>query len=152
MQVSILGSFLSTIGLMAHADGFCGDLEALVEQAGSNSPPTTSIMTMGLPSSLSTQTKCTTSLSQTGARAVNCAWPFAYRSDEAQAAFDGILSEVRKCLGADAIVSRDQGVNHPDFYDLREFRFQRGEVGVSIKDKGALQQTYVFLRVQGLPL
>ena len=136
---------------MAHADGFCRDLATLLGLAEHNDPSTTSIITMGLPSSLSTQTKCSRSLSQTGAHAINCAWPFSYRSAEAQAAFGDILSELSKCLGTNASESQDLGVNHPDFYDLREFRFDRGEVGVSIKDKGALQQTYVFLRVQGLP-
>jgi hypothetical protein len=44
-------------------------------------------------------------------------------------------------------MATDQSVNHPDAYDLRLFRLDGAEFAVSLKDKGALQQTLVFLRV-----
>ena len=40
----------------------------------------------------------------------------------------------------------DARVNHPDSYDLREWIADSGTWSVSVKDKGALGQTLVFLR------
>ena len=62
-----------------------------------------------------------------------------------------MLDGVTSCFGAGAVVSSDTGVNHPDTYDLQMFRTVAGTVSVSLKDKGALQQTYVFLRIEKTP-
>lgn len=91
--------------------------------------------------------QCATSLDLSGARALNCAWPYAFRTGDAQAAFLVARAALQSCLGAEVAETRDQGVNHPDFYDLRLFRTGQGEVGLSLKDKGALQRTYVFVRI-----
>ncbi len=72
-------------------------------------------------------------------------WQFDYRAAEAEVAFNALLDQMRRC--APEAGTEDQGVNHPDFYDLRLFRVEGREVGVSLKDKGALQQTLVFLTV-----
>ena len=40
-------------------------------------------------------------------------------------------------------------VNHPDSYDLRQYAWEGGVVSLSLKDKGALGATMVFLRMQG---
>ena len=61
--------------------------------------------------------------------------------------FDGLLTAVAQCADQDIAPTTDQAVNHPDFYDLRIFTMNNVEVGLSIKDKGGLQKTYVFLRV-----
>jgi hypothetical protein len=82
-----------------------------------------------------------------GQRGVFCAWQFTYRAGAATAAFQALLDETAKCLGPAAGPIRDQAVNHPDFYDLRRFLVLDAEIGISIKDKAALQQTYVFLRI-----
>ena len=37
-------------------------------------------------------------------------------------------------------------VNHPDSYDLHEWRTPSGTYAISVKDKGALNRTLVFLR------
>lgn len=90
---------------------------------------------------------CTTSLQLGGGQQVQCGWPFAYRSEEATAAFTRLNDAVSACLGPDVAITQDQSVNHPDFYDLRLYRTNAQEIGVSLKDKAALQQTYVFLRL-----
>lgn len=90
---------------------------------------------------------CTSSLQLGGGQQVQCGWPFAYRSDEAIAAFARLNDAVTACLGPEVAITQDQSVNHPDFYDLRIYRIDAQEIGVSLKDKAALQQTYVFLRL-----
>jgi len=58
-------------------------------------------------------------------------------------------SNKSECFGHSATFSRDQRVNHPDFYDVRQYRLGQIEVAISIKEKSAPQKTYLFLRVQG---
>jgi hypothetical protein len=92
--------------------------------------------------------ECKPVLTQAGVTAQHCAWGFEYRSNESAEFFETLFWAVSQCIGVGTKAEQDQSVSHPDFYDLRVFSTQEGEVGVSIKDKGALQQTYVFLRVQ----
>lgn len=93
--------------------------------------------------------ECRPVLTQTEGTQLHCNWPFAYRDVAAQARFDALVETVGKCLGTKSALPADLAVNHPDFYDLRQFGDAQGVVAVSIKDKGALQQTYVFLRISG---
>lgn len=90
---------------------------------------------------------CTQSLMLGGGTQLHCGWAFAYRTPDAAQAFDRIVSAVTQCLGSDAAVTADLDVNHPDFYDLQTFQLGGQEIGVSLKDKAALSETYVFLRV-----
>lgn len=114
----------------AHADTFCASL-------------TDQHATLALPDG--TKGTCSTSLDLSGARAQNCRWPFAYRAPEATEAFNAVLQATTACLDVQPV--SDQDVNHPDSYDLRTFHTDTAQIAVSIKDKGALQQTYVFLRI-----
>ena len=59
--------------------------------------------------------------------------------------FEDFLHRVSDC-GA-PIVQTGPLVSHPDSYHLRQFQVDEKTVSVSLKDKGALAQTYVFLRV-----
>lgn len=90
---------------------------------------------------------CKQSLTLSGDRQIHCSWSFDYRAEAAKHAFDRMIKEVAACLGNDARVTEDQDVNHPDFYDLTRFDTEGRTIAVSLKDKAALQQTYVFLRV-----
>jgi hypothetical protein len=90
---------------------------------------------------------CDTSLALGGTRNVHCVLEFAYRSEGATRAFEALVAEVTACIGPAATITLDQSVNHPDAYDLREFEEGGRSYAVSIKDKGALQQTLVFVRV-----
>ncbi|MEO9517802.1 MAG: hypothetical protein ABJH45_09595 [Paracoccaceae bacterium] len=92
-------------------------------------------------------TICTQSLMLAGGSQLHCGWPFAYRAPEASQAFEELVTAVSACLGKDAAVTADLDVNHPDFYDLQTFQLGDQEIGVSLKDKAALSETYVFLRV-----
>lgn len=119
------------------AQALCPQIEALFDGAKS----------ITLPQPFNTTATCTTSLALSGETSTHCGWPFDYRAPQASQAFQAVIQAVPNCLGASLQAEDDQDVNHPDFYDLRLFQTAQGEVGVSLKDKGALQQTYVFLRV-----
>ncbi|MEO1139103.1 MAG: hypothetical protein AAFW87_06570 [Pseudomonadota bacterium] len=75
-----------------------------------------------------------------------CQWRFDYRNASAAGLYDMFSQQLEKCLGPQIIT--DKGVNHPDSYDLRQYQAKDGMIFVSIKDKAALQQTIVFLRVE----
>ena len=125
---------LALCATAAHADAYCADLTALADGSAAE---------ISLPSGA--PGICTTSLDLSGARALNCRWPFDYRAQAATDAFDTLLDATAKCLNTGG--TTDQGVNHPDSYDLRMFATPTAQISVSIKDKGALQQTFIFLRV-----
>ena len=124
-------------GSAARAD-FCQHIRALDGQSRD--------ITLVLPTT-GTSAKCTRSLVLSGGSQVHCGWAFAYRASEATLAFQYLVSTVSACPGAAAHVTADLDVNHPDFYDLQTFRLGGQEIGVSLKDKAALSETYVFLRV-----
>lgn len=92
---------------------------------------------------------CKPSLGLSGTRSLTCAWPFAYRAAEATAAFEALSDDVMACTGPAAKPA--PGVNHPDSYDLRLFAYEGGTVAVSLKDKAALRETYIFLRMETAP-
>ena len=90
---------------------------------------------------------CAFSLGMHETKSANCNWAFSYRSAEATGAFKDMLAELSACADMASGIATDQPVNHPDFYDLRLMRIAGGEVGLSIKDKAEMQQTFVFLRL-----
>ena len=92
---------------------------------------------------------CSMSIAIGGARTLHCHWRFAYRADEANALFERLHEALADCSGG-AEPEADQQVNHPDSYDQRRFGIGGVPVSVSLKDKGALQQTLVFLAVEGI--
>jgi hypothetical protein len=109
------------------------------------------VSAFSLPAPFDSKVKCQLSMTLKGGIAHHCGWPFAFRASEARAAFEAMLDSVAECLGEGAEVTSDLGVNHPDTYDLKTFHAEAGTVSVSLKDKGALQQTYVFLRIEKAP-
>lgn len=92
---------------------------------------------------------CTMSIAIGGARTLHCHWQFEYRAESATNKFDDLHSALKACSG-DTDPVTDQQVNHPDFYDQARFDIDGIPVTVSLKDKGALQQTLVFLAIEGV--
>lgn len=93
---------------------------------------------------------CRTARALSGAQTYHCAWKFPYRSAAASRVFDSFSRALKDCFPQEAQGAADQAVNHPDSYDLRQYMVGEVDVSVSLKDKGALQQTYVFIGVQGI--
>lgn len=130
--------FLLSVGSAAEAD-MC---EKTLTLGTSNAD-----LTLTLPGT-EKSTKCTRSLVLSGGSQVHCGWAFPYRAPEATAAFERLVRTVAACLGTEASMTADQDVNHPDFYDLQTFQSKGREIGVSLKDKAGLSETYVFLRIE----
>lgn len=80
-----------------------------------------------------------------------CQKAYAYRAAEATAVFDDLAQMTRDCLGDAAERPADASVNHPDSYKLRQFLTGDVVISISLKDKAALDQTFVFLRVEPQP-
>ncbi len=76
-----------------------------------------------------------------------CQAEFDFRSDAARDEYVRISAEMLKCFGKEAQREVGPAVNHPDSYDQTVFEVDGEEISVALKDKGALQKTYVFLRV-----
>lgn len=123
----------------AAADPFCDALAKLSERQDNPS--------LFLPGT-ETVAQCQNALMLGGGVQVHCGWTFDYRAIDAQTAFEQTIAAVTSCLGPSARVTPDQDVNHPDFYDLQTFTTEDNTISVSLKDKGALQQTLVFVRVE----
>lgn len=123
------------LGSQAVADPFCDAILGLDGQGAA------SVLT--LPSG-GAETQCTRSLALGGGSQLHCGWAFDYRDAAAIDAFTQGLASLEGCF---VQTTPDQDVNHPDFYDLRLFEADGQEIGMSLKDKAALGQTYVFLRV-----
>ncbi len=93
--------------------------------------------------------QCGESLGQSGATSRHCAWGYPYRMAQAQQDFKTLGALLQGCFEGAASGNGDQVVNHPDSYDLRMFQTENGALSMSLKDKGALQKTYIFLRAEG---
>lgn len=90
---------------------------------------------------------CQQSLTLSGAASHVCHLSFEYRAPEAQGSFDRWSRLLLACAGAHNATLIDQPVNHPDSYTLHQFDLPQAHVSVSLKDKGALQKTLVFVQV-----
>jgi len=128
------------IGSTLQAQVFCARLEALENDAAGLTS------TQFDASPLADPVVCSPSLGMGGTVSLHCAWAFEYRAPSAFRLFEGMLDQVEAC--ATALPIDPAFVNHPDSYDLHQFTMGRATVSVSLKDKGALQQTLVFLRVE----
>lgn len=84
---------------------------------------------------------------QLDGKAYHCVWKYPYRSEAASAAFSELARAIERCVGDGATVRNDPRVNHPDSYDLRVYELERATVSVSVKDKVALDGTFLFVRV-----
>ncbi len=144
----LAGFLLASIAtdLSAQSAPFCDRLDQAMMAMGNDDARGEMVQDLLLGFGPSTAA-CSVSVDLSGAKSTNCNWAFSYRSDEAKNVFLNMLSVLSDCADPAFGIAADQQVNHPDFYDLRILRVDNGEVGLSLKDKVALQQTYVFLRL-----
>lgn len=118
---------------------FCHDVNQLLGDAASNFPTDPNRPTLSAD-------RCTTALSSLGAHSYHCSWEFAYRDPSATKSFEKIKQSLETCLKTSA-QSEELGVNHPDSFDLVQYDLERAVVTLSLKDKGALQHSYVFIGI-----
>lgn len=130
---------LPSIGM---AQDLCVAIKSLVPQAQAN-------FTAGNSSIAGAET-CQTALSMTGAKTLHCAWGFDYRADAALSTFQSFDTDLSACFADFGSVTTDQSVNHPDTYDLRQYQTGDVVVSISLKDKGAMQRTFVFVGIAGV--
>ena len=124
------------LGLLVGAEAAvaeCAPLDALDAFAVSGAPPDGA--------------RCSTYLTAAGNTGASCHWEFAFREDAALVYADDLWSALTTCRPGETL-GADQLVNHPDSYDLREWATPDSGYFISVKDKGALNRTLVFLRVE----
>ncbi len=139
MRRSPLGAVASAVILVWAGPSLSADVCNALERFAQEAEPVTALIDKA-PAPV-----CGTSLAVSGVQSSHCYWAFDYRSDAARGGFLQVAAGVAAC--ADPI-AQEGDVNHPDSYDLRQFDLGGATVAVSLKDKGALQQTLVFLRVE----
>lgn len=117
----------------AAADPFCAELETFAAagtppELGQFEPP-----------------DCGVARVLGGANSVHCAWTFDLRAPRAGVAFEDMADKIEGC-GAQQLVLETSQVNHPDSYAQREYSMNGLRLSLSLKDKGGLGQTLIFLR------
>ena len=107
----------------AHAADLCTEIRRLVSEADANFSDRSAALPV-----LSGAEDCGVTRSLSGPRSYHCRWAFPLRSAAAHGAFEALERSLRSCVGESAPMAGDQGVNHPDSYDLR--RYRSGRAGV----------------------
>ena len=116
-----------------------------------------------LQAQLSSRENIKTYLQQETARDVNCAIAlmadgqessycyaiFDYRTTDARDAFNLLNTNLSNCFTAKSQKGAGGLVNHPDSFDQNQFCAPNAHLSLSLKDKGNLNQTLVFLRLDG---
>ena len=90
---------------------------------------------------------CSTYLSQSSKIGVACFWEFPRLAPEAGLMADLLWTRLKNCR-AGSQQKKDQSVNHPDSYSLRQWNAGSHIYRVAIKDKAELNQTLVFIRLE----
>ena len=92
---------------------------------------------------------CAIALMPNGQESSYCYAIFGYRSEKARATLDELKTRLSSCFEPLAIKGAGAGenVNHPDSFDHYQFCNNTNTLSLSLKDKSALAQTLVFLRL-----
>ena len=142
---------VATIGV-ARAGGFCANIDYLIDQSRAQFAEI-----IGKPKGRAGDHDVTLTLAGASYCLVTkrskrssylCGWAFPYRAEHAYDRFEALVRDVDACIGRRAALHIDQSVNHPDYYALRRFETTQADVSVSVKDKSALGNTFVFIRVR----
>ena len=138
----------------AVAKSICSDINILIEEAprdfsGIIVEPSRGSSGYGVTFELEGASDCTVRQLLKG-KSYYCTWEFRHRDAEAYMTFKALGQELQSCIGDRAILSDDQNVNHPDFYESRMFLLDQAKVSVSVKDKSALGSTFIFVSVEPL--
>ena len=143
---------LATIGV-AQARDLCANLDYLIDQTGSQfaeiiDKPNGDAGDHDVTLTLAGASYCFVT-KKSKRSFYHCGWEFPYRAKPAYDTFDEFDRGVNECIGQHATLHTDQSVNHPDYYASRRYEMEQAEVSVSVKDKSARSNTFVFIRVEG---
>lgn len=141
-QICLMGLLFGSIGT-AHANS-CIAFEDMIQQSGTNFetlPATPDIY--GVAPQL-----CDVAISSDGIKIYHCRWDYDYRAIAASELMRTLNLEIQKCLGVQSRKIED-GVNHPDTYEQRLYRLGDINISLSLKDKAALNQSFVSLQISG---
>lgn len=89
--------------------------------------------------------RCGQALSTDGKASTYCYWSFDFRADDAADHMAALRKSVLQC-GFQPGGSAGGAVNHPDSFDQELYERSGARLSLSLKDKGGLQKTLVFLR------
>ena len=144
-----VGCALSLVPLVkADTTVTCNEIAAIIAQASGNFTDWASAEQQGEPPPvLSDARNCALSQDISGRQQYHCQWEFDYRSQNTYETFNQLIEAMQSCFENQAVARKDQGVNHPDTYDQRQFDLEDVVITVSLKDRAALSRTFVFLRV-----
>ena len=152
LPVTAAAIFSATLGV-AHAQDFCAKVDRLIDQSQSGfskiaAKPKGNAGDHDVTLTLAGASYC--SVTRKSKRNwYHCAWEFPHRAKQAYETFEEIAGKLTACIGGRATLHSDRSVNHPDYYASRRYELKQADVSVSVKDKGALGSTFVFVRVQG---
>ncbi len=137
---------LACIGIssLAHANT-CITFEDAIQQASTNfeTPPVTPFTIYGIMPNL-----CDVATTSDGIKIYHCRWDYGYRTSDAAELLRTINIDIQRCLGIQSRKIED-GVNHPDTYEQRLYRLGDINISLSLKDKAALNQSFVSLQISG---
>ncbi|MDH3661393.1 MAG: hypothetical protein OEU92_15425 [Alphaproteobacteria bacterium] len=138
----------------AVAQSICSDINILIEEAprdfsGIIVEPSRGSGGYGVTFELEGASDCTVRQLLKG-KSYYCTWEFRHRDAEAYMTYKALGQDLQSCIGDRAVLSDDQNVNHPDFYESRMFLLDQAKVSVSVKDKSALGSTFIFVSVEPL--
>lgn len=137
-------SILTTMSLAnpSQASDLCENLNILMDHARTNfsmqEQAVSALPKLGAP-------RCRLSRNLSGTKTYHCALEFPYRDTAAGQKYTLLTNEIETCLGPEAKLTKDKQVNHPDFYDQNQYQLDVVRISASIKDKGALQKTLIFI-------
>lgn len=137
-----------SLGTSASASEICAGFTELSDKASSGFADLQDAEQMAQTTDFLPETKtCSISKQLSGSSELICFWQFDYRAESATTQFISLYNQLDSCQPPNKQDIRDQKVNHPDYYDLRTFENNGTNFSVSLKDKAALDQTFVFFRI-----
>lgn len=140
----LLRSSLTLVALVAAQPGHTEICDPLKKQVSTRN---------GISAFLQQETErdviCAIALMPDGQDSSYCYAIFDYRSPKARDAFERLNTNLSTCFTVQAQDGTGSIVNHPDSFDQHQFCAPGALLSLSLKDKGNLNQTLVFLRLDG---
>lgn len=146
--VSVVMLFAFTSG--AYSNPICPVLEELAKHppAYDQTVPSATLFSRSDLSPEMNKNPANCEVSSSSQYLLTCTWQFPYRSPVATDSFTELRNLIAGCIDDPSGVTKDQNVNHPDYYEAYFFDFRHHVLSVAIKDKVGLGSTFVFMRMK----